>query len=1083
MFKQFTCYFAMLFLAFSLGAQQIHVTHQTHDHEGTGIDKCHTMEMDQMLRNKFPEIGTLSDFEEWLEPRVRAYKRDVAEGRNARMVLTVPIIFHIIHNGEAVGSGTNIAATFVNAQLVQLNNDFRKILGTSGYNTNPVGADTELQFCAALVDPNGNVLAEPGINRINRNTQGWSTPPYSDTYIDATIKPQSIWDPTDYVNVWVMSLGGGLLGYAQFPNMSGVGGLPSDNGPAETDGVVVLYNSVGSSTVPFPGGSPYDLGRTLTHELGHFFGLLHTFQGGCGASNDFCDDTPKVASPSFGCPTGRTTCSGSVAMIENYMDYSDDACMNIFTLDQKARIQAVMANSPRRMELTSSTACSVSMACATCPLISAVSFTTGCDDQNTCFPIDDVYPTTFTLTHQSCASETGDGQFSVVFDPSGDNIVFGPFNYSTGTTTEVQIYTPYGAVTGDEVGVYDNDFSCGFTYPNTFNPSPLPGCSNYALPVVNCPPTWNACPGSSIEPATTGTATAQDCDGNALTVSHSDLEIGVGLSPGESVIQRTWTSAPDVMGNTGTCIQIINRDDATPPTVTTGSIGTCYPTVEAAEAAALAATSATDNCPGALTETTSTVGNCSATIMVTTADAYGNSATTAYNTRIDNADPMVTQGMIAACYPTVAAAEAAALAATSATDNCSGLLTETVSTEGTCSATITVTTTDGCGNSATTTYNTRIDNTPPTLVCLTNTVFLAPSGTYTLQTADVLNTASSFDNCGAYTVTGISPASVDCSQFGTVVPVTVTAVDECGNTSSCVANITVLKGAALPPPYVNNEVGTLGQTPGAAVYDPCEQIFTVTSTGFSTTISDDVHYAYQTICGNISITARVLSVQNGYGGIMLRETLMPGAKKTGLKATPSITTSIIREIRSVTNGAELQSYLPIPMGHTWLRLTRNGNVFQGLTSPNGVNWTLRFTTTIMAENCLLVGFFAEAYNVNDIATVDFGPVSIVGSTPIIGSPGTFENAMFYFGSKLETIQFYPNPTNGLVTADLSDLIGQNLNISILNTLGKTVWIRDVDQVVESTETIDLSGQVSGIYWVRIQTADGTTVTRRLVLAK
>jgi len=167
---------------------------------------------------------------------------------------------------------------------------------------------------------------------------------------------------------------------------------------------------------------------------------------------------------------------------------------------------------------------------------------------------------------------------------------------------------------GDTVGVYDNDFSCGFSYPNTFNPSPLPGCSNYSLPIVTCPPTWNACPGTSIDPAMTGTATAQDCEGDALAVSYSDVEIGVGLSPGESVIQRTWTSAPDIMGNTGACIQIINRDDTTSPMVTTGSIAACYPTV------ALAATSATDNCPGILIETASTVGTCSATITVTIGD-------------------------------------------------------------------------------------------------------------------------------------------------------------------------------------------------------------------------------------------------------------------------------------------------------------------------------------------------------------------------------------------------------------------------------------------------------------------------------
>src|SRR5690606_1825563 len=148
--------------------------------------------------------------------------------------------------------------------------DFRKAIGTNGYNTHPAGADCEIEFCLAAVDPSGNVLAQPGIDRQNLGQSSWAM-----SSINSTVKPQTIWDPERYCNIWTVNFGGSsanLLGYAQFPSSSGLTGLNTNGGSANTDGVVIRYNAFGrTGTV----SSPYNRGRTTTHELGHWLGLRH----------------------------------------------------------------------------------------------------------------------------------------------------------------------------------------------------------------------------------------------------------------------------------------------------------------------------------------------------------------------------------------------------------------------------------------------------------------------------------------------------------------------------------------------------------------------------------------------------------------------------------------------------------------------------------------------------------------------------------------------------------------------------------------------------------------------------------------
>lgn len=211
------------------------------------------------------------------KPTVATKTRTTAALRTAAVTYTLPVVVHVVNNGEAVGTGTNISQAQVLSQLAVLNEDYRNsntdgTLVPSAFQG--LRSDMQVQFVPAAVDPSGNLLAEPGIDRVDRNAKGWTAPPYAAlAYIESTIKPGSYWDPNRYLNIWVLNLGGGLLGYAQFPdNTAGLGGLSALGGSAATDGVVVLYAAFGRVGTL---AAPYNKGRTLTHELGHWFGLRH----------------------------------------------------------------------------------------------------------------------------------------------------------------------------------------------------------------------------------------------------------------------------------------------------------------------------------------------------------------------------------------------------------------------------------------------------------------------------------------------------------------------------------------------------------------------------------------------------------------------------------------------------------------------------------------------------------------------------------------------------------------------------------------------------------------------------------------
>jgi hypothetical protein len=219
-------------------------------------------------------------------------------GGNAVTGGTIDVYFHVINKGTGISNG-DVPDSQINDQIRVLNAAF----AATGWSFRLVSTD-----------------------RTNNPTWYTMTP---GTTAERNAKAALRKGTADDLNIYSANIGDGLLGWATFPS--------SYRSNSSDDGVVLLYSSL-------PGGAaePYNEGDTATHEVGHWMGLYHTFQGGCNNKNDQVSDTPAEQSPAFGCPTGRDSCSGKPGLdpITNFMDYTDDACMDRFSAGQDARMDS-----------------------------------------------------------------------------------------------------------------------------------------------------------------------------------------------------------------------------------------------------------------------------------------------------------------------------------------------------------------------------------------------------------------------------------------------------------------------------------------------------------------------------------------------------------------------------------------------------------------------------------------------------------------------------------------------------------------------------------------------------------------------
>ena len=253
----------------------------------------------------------------------------------------IPVVVHVLYNHEE----QNISDDRIFSQIETLNNDynalnieiddipaeFQSVIGTVGFN-----------FCLVQEDLSGNAFS--GINRVYTDLESFQG--FSDDMKKSDQGGVDAWDTENYLNIWVCDLNGNTLGFSS---------MPGDD--PDIDGIVIDYAYFG---VDVSSTSPYNLGRTGTHEVGHYFNLEHTFSDGCSSwGGDGCDDTPSIQSPTYGCPSYPQESCQSNDMTMNYMDYTNDACMSMFTTCQANRmIDALLTY---RYNLIASTNCSVSI--------------------------------------------------------------------------------------------------------------------------------------------------------------------------------------------------------------------------------------------------------------------------------------------------------------------------------------------------------------------------------------------------------------------------------------------------------------------------------------------------------------------------------------------------------------------------------------------------------------------------------------------------------------------------------------------------------------------------------------------------
>lgn len=310
--------------------------------------KCATHLIEKQTSPNYEK--TKREFELSLERIIRS--RKALKTADDELVI-IPVVVHVMHPNLALGVKQNISDKMIQDQIGVINMDFRRLNKDTNKTLQAfkhLSKDSKIQFCLAKVRP--DCAPTNGIVRVSNAAASYNA------FDLAPMKELSHWPSDQYLNIWVTDLDDGYVGYSTFPYQAHMDGLvdnPENENPIY-DGVTIDYRCFGVGAQLKAG---YRLGRTLTHEIGHWLGLRHLW-GDSYCGTDYCDDTPIQDQGSSGC-VRRTACDDNgQTMMENFMDYTSDECMNMFSADQITRMRTILVISERRRKLIENNVCAKS---------------------------------------------------------------------------------------------------------------------------------------------------------------------------------------------------------------------------------------------------------------------------------------------------------------------------------------------------------------------------------------------------------------------------------------------------------------------------------------------------------------------------------------------------------------------------------------------------------------------------------------------------------------------------------------------------------------------------------------------------
>ena len=651
-------------------------------------------------------------------------------------------------------------------------------------------------------------------------------------------------------------------------------------------------------------------------------------------------------------------------------------------------------------------------------------------------------------------------------------------NFDVGTT----------AVTCTATDVAGNTTSCTFNVTVNDVTPPAITCPN-DVTSVNDPGQCNVNKVSYPAPAVSDACGL--AEQGLVCVPASNTSFDVGTTP-------VTCTATDANGNTSTCTFNVIINDAEAPVpgcpndiTQANDAGQCGAVVH------FSFPNPGDNCPGVGQAATHNPGEFypvgTTTVTVTATDAAGNQDHCTFDIIVndDEAPNMICNSFnleLNNATTTITPAQVDG----GSTDNCGIVSFLLDNNTFLCSAlgpqTVTLTGTDAAGHSASCTATITVeDNTPPVPVCKNTTIALQADGTYVLQLSDVYDANASSDNCSMDNI-NFTSSTYDCNDKDQTFTIVVDVADAVGNTASCNASITVAVGGALPSQWNTSDIGDSGSMGNDTSFDPCsnatssEGEFTITGGGQNATSSttDNVAFAGQTICGDGSITAKVESVDpNGYGGLMIRETTNAGAKQVAIFS--NLSNLLRHEVRYMDNAPkQIGSFFkPSPI---WLRLQRQGDWIFSYYSTTGMPNTFQSVHGVYVpmQSCVEYGLASFTYQPGQQTNATFSNVSITGTPmPTAEVPGIIEASSV---KSEQGANLYPNPSSDIVNLVFEDGLRKDAIIVLRNLVGQVVEQREL-RAGDFTTEWNVSALAEGLYFFEIRQDGEEIQVLRLVKTK